>query len=237
LPEISLRPAASDDAAAILDIYAPVVRDTAASFEVKPPSVTDMQARVQTILADYPWLVAERDGRILGYAYASRHRPRPAYQWVVETSIYVHPDARRQGLAARLYTALFDILQLQGLYKAYAVITLPGLSSVGLHESLGFRQFAVYKAVGFKLVDQLGGEADAVAWMEQQRNVPKNLKIVDWKPKKESDWGVGRLSLAAVVALLGASAADTVAEVLQRQPILARLRLDGLVSVWQGSER
>lgn len=99
------------------------------------------------------------------------------------------------------------------------------------------RVFSGREAVGFKLVDQLGGEADAVAWMEQQRNVPKNLKIVDWKPKKESDWGVGRLSLAAVVALLGASAADTVAEVLQRQPILARLRLDGLVSVWQGSER
>jgi len=162
LSEISLRPAASDDAAAILDIYAPVVRDTAASFEVKPPSVTEMQARVQTILADYPWLVAERDGRILGYAYASRHRPRPAYQWVVETSIYVHPDARRQGLAARLYTALFDILQLQGLYKAYAVITLPGLSSVGLHESLGFRQFAVYKAVGFKL-----GAWRDVGWWER----------------------------------------------------------------------
>lgn len=162
MSEISLRPAASDDAAAILDIYAPVVRETAASFEVKPPSVSEMQARVQTILADYPWLVAERDGRILGYAYASRHRPRPAYQWVVETSIYVHPDARRQGLAARLYTALFDILQLQGLYKAYAVITLPGLSSVGLHESLGFRQFAVYKAVGFKL-----GAWRDVGWWER----------------------------------------------------------------------
>ncbi len=159
---VTLRPAAGDDAAAILDIYAPVVRDTAASFEVKPPSVTEMQARVQTILADYPWLVAERDGRILGYAYASRHRRRPAYQWVVETSIYVHPDARRQGLAARLYTALFDILQLQGLYKAYAVITLPGLSSVGLHESLGFRQFAVYKAVGFKL-----GAWRDVGWWER----------------------------------------------------------------------
>lgn len=99
------------------------------------------------------------------------------------------------------------------------------------------RVFSGREAVGFKLVDQLGGEAEAVAWMEQQRNVPKNLKIVDWKPKKESDWSLGRLSLAAVATLLGGSAADTVAEVLQRQPILARLQLDGLVSVWQGSER
>lgn len=99
------------------------------------------------------------------------------------------------------------------------------------------RVFSGREAVGLKLVDQLGGEAEAVAWMEQQRNVPKNLKIVDWKPKKESDWSMGRLSLAALAALFGGSAADTVAEVLQRQPILARLQLDGLVSVWQGSER
>lgn len=99
------------------------------------------------------------------------------------------------------------------------------------------RVFSGREAVGFKLVDQLGGEAEAVAWMEQQRNVPKNLKIVDWKPKRESNWGVGRLSLAAIAALLGSGAEDTLSEVLQGQPILARLRLDGLVSVWQGSER
>lgn len=99
------------------------------------------------------------------------------------------------------------------------------------------RVFSGREAVGFKLVDQLGGEAEAVAWMEQQRNMPKNLKIVDWKPKRESNWGVGRLSLAAIAALLGSGAEDTLSEVLQGQPILARLRLDGLVSVWQGSER
>ncbi|HRN50438.1 MAG TPA: N-acetyltransferase family protein [Anaerolineales bacterium] len=151
MQNIKLRPAASGDAAAILEIYAPVVRETSASFEIEPPSITDMQSRMLTILADYPWLVAEADSRILGYAYASRHRPRPAYQWVVETSVYVHPQARHKGLATRMYKALLAILQLQGFYKAYAVITLPGLSSIGLHESLGFTHFAVYKAVGYKL--------------------------------------------------------------------------------------
>jgi len=99
------------------------------------------------------------------------------------------------------------------------------------------RVFSGREAVALKLVDQLGGEAEAVAWMEQQRNVPKNLKIVDWKPKKDSDWGLGRLSLAALAALVGDGAADTVGELLQRPSILGRLRLDGLVSVWQGSER
>lgn len=159
---ITLRPAASEDAAAILEIYAPLVRETAASFEIEPPSIADMQTRMLNILPDYPWLVAEFDGRILGYAYASRHRPRPAYQWVVETSIYVHPQARHKGLATRLYTALLAILRLQGLYKAYAVITLPGLSSIGLHESLGFTHFAVYKAAGYKL-----GAWHDVGWWER----------------------------------------------------------------------
>ncbi len=178
---VTLRPATGEDAAAILEIYAPMVRETAASFEVQPPSIAEMQTRIGAILADYPWLVAVSDGRILGYAYASRHRPRAAYQWVVETSVYVHPQVRRQGLAAKLYNALFQILQLQGLYKAYAVITLPGHSSVGLHESLGFKQFAVFKSVGFKL-----GAWHDVGWWERvlrpaadQPEAPRPFRALD----------------------------------------------------------
>lgn len=99
------------------------------------------------------------------------------------------------------------------------------------------RVFSGREAVALKLIDQIGGEAEAVSWMEQQRNVPKNLKIVDWKPQKDSDWGLGRLSMAALGALLGQSFADTLAQLFQPDTFLARLRLDGLVSVWQGSER
>ncbi len=99
------------------------------------------------------------------------------------------------------------------------------------------RIFSGREAVTFKLVDQLGGEAEAIAWMEQQRNIPKNLKVVDWKPQKENDWSFGRLSLAALAFIAGPSFADTVSQLLHGEAFIARLRLDGLVSVWQGSER
>ena len=99
------------------------------------------------------------------------------------------------------------------------------------------RVFSGREALGYKLVDQIGGEPEVVAWMEQQRNVAKGLKIVDWKPKRESDWGLGRLSLQALAHLIGDRAAEAVAQVLGGGETLARLRLDGLVSVWQGAER
>ncbi|RTL70968.1 MAG: signal peptide peptidase SppA, partial [Hyphomicrobiales bacterium] len=103
------------------------------------------------------------------------------------------------------------------------------------------RVFTGREALTFKLVDQIGGEAEAVAWMEETRNVPKKLRIVDWKPQRESDWGLGRLSLNGLAQAfgvgLGQGIADTVGQLSSADPTIARLRLDGLVSVWQGSER
>lgn len=99
------------------------------------------------------------------------------------------------------------------------------------------RVFSGREALDFKLVDQLGGEAEAVAWMEQERKILQNLKVVDWKPKRETTWNLTRLSLSALALLTGRSMPDTLAEVFNAEPVLARLRLDGLVSVWQGSER
>ncbi|UYN89377.1 MAG: N-acetyltransferase [Anaerolineales bacterium] len=151
MPNIALRLATKEDAAAILEIYAPIVNNTASSFEIEVPALGEMQTRIQSISNSYPWLVAEHESRILGYAYASQYRQRAGYNWAVETSVYVHPDALRQGLAALMYTALFAILKVQGFFKAYAVITLPNPSSVGLHESFGFRHFATFQSVGYKL--------------------------------------------------------------------------------------
>jgi protease-4 len=103
------------------------------------------------------------------------------------------------------------------------------------------RVFTGREALTFKLVDQIGGEAEAVAWMEETRNVPKKLRIVDWKPQRENDWGLGRLSLSGLAQAfgmgLGQGIADTVGQLSSADPTIARLRLDGLVSVWQGSER
>ena len=98
----------------------------------------------------YPWLVCECDGIVAGYAYATRHRLRAAYQWCVETSVYVHPDFHRSGVARGLYTSLFAILAAQGFVNAYAGITLPNAHSVALHEAHGFVPLAVYRGVGFK---------------------------------------------------------------------------------------
>jgi L-amino acid N-acyltransferase YncA len=146
-----IRPATPADAPGVQAIYAPVVRETAISFELEPPTVEEIEKRILKTLEQMPWLVCEHHGDILGYVYASQHRTRPAYQWSVDISVYVHPNARRLGVGQALYRSLFSLLTLQGFYQAYAGITLPNPASVGLHESLGFQPVGVYRAVGYKL--------------------------------------------------------------------------------------
>jgi phosphinothricin acetyltransferase len=147
-----IRLATNADAEAIARIYEPIVAGTAISFEVDPPSPLEIEQRIRETLAFAPWLVEASDGgAVRGYAYASRHRERAAYRWSVDVTVYVHPDHRRQGVGRALYSALFDLLRLQGFHAAHAGITLPNASSVALHESLGFRPIGVYPAVGYKL--------------------------------------------------------------------------------------
>jgi phosphinothricin acetyltransferase len=135
----------------MLAIYAPIVTDSIISFELAPPSLAEMERRIASAESQWPWLVCERTGELIGYAYASQHRVRAAYQWSADTSVYVHPDARRGGIARSLYASLFEILALQGYYNAYAGITLPNPASVGFHESMGFTPVGVYRGVGYKL--------------------------------------------------------------------------------------
>ncbi|MFZ6027417.1 MAG: arsinothricin resistance N-acetyltransferase ArsN1 family B [Chloroflexota bacterium] len=146
-----IRLARQDDATQVLGIYAPIVEKLATSFELEPPDAAEMQQRIGETLVQWPWLVCERAGAVLGYAYASQHRARPAYRWSVDVSVYIHADARRMGLGRALYTSLFEILSLQGYFNAYAGIALPNPGSVGLHEALGFKAVGVYHQVGYKL--------------------------------------------------------------------------------------
>ena len=146
-----IRVARVEDAAEILAIYAPVVKTTAISFELEPPSLATIQQRVAAILQNHPWLVYEHQEHICGYAYASRHRDRAAYQWSTDVTIYVHPEWHRRGVGHALYTSLLAVLRLQGFFNAYAGITLPNPASVGLHESVGFQPLGVYREVGYKL--------------------------------------------------------------------------------------
>ena len=139
------------DAAAVQRIYAPYVRETVISFELEPPSVEEMAGRIAKTLPSHPWLVYERDGEVLGYAYGGRHAERAAYRWACDVSIYLDRRAHRSGVGRALYTALLALLRAQGFHTAHGGITLPNAASVGLHEALGFRPVALYPAVGYKL--------------------------------------------------------------------------------------
>lgn len=146
-----IRLAVADDADQIQKIYAPIVRDTAISFELEIPSVSEMQHRILSTLEKMPWLFCENNGAVLGYAYAGSHRSRAAYQWSVDVSVYVDANYRGKRVGQALYRSLFDLLVLQGFRTAYAGITLPNAASVGLHESLGFLPVGIYRSVGYKL--------------------------------------------------------------------------------------
>ena len=146
-----IRLAAPTDAAAIAEIYRPAVVERATSFEVDPPDAAAMATRIESCLERLPWLVAENDGVLLGYAYASPHRTRAAYRWSVDVSAYVSESAHRRGVGRSLYEALFRILVLQGFRNAYAGITLPNAASEGFHRALGFSTVGIYRGVGYKL--------------------------------------------------------------------------------------
>ena len=146
-----IRLAKPSDAQAIVDIYAPVVRETIISFELEPPTPDEMRQRIEKTLVTHPWLVYEHNGKVAGYAYASRHRDRLAYQWSVDVACYVHAQFRGQGIGSRLYRALLPILKRQGFQCAYAGIALPNNASIALHESVGFKRIATYHEVGYKM--------------------------------------------------------------------------------------
>jgi phosphinothricin acetyltransferase len=148
-PRIRLAEAA--DAEAIAAIYRPVVESTAISFETVAPGGDEIARRLAATLATHPWLVCEIGGRMAGYAYATTHRVRAAYQWSVDTSVYVDAAFRRSGVGRGLYRSLFAILAAQGFFNAFAGIALPNAASVALHEAVGFEPLGVYRRVGFKL--------------------------------------------------------------------------------------
>jgi phosphinothricin acetyltransferase len=110
-----------------------------------------MSERIATTLVTHPWLVAVQEGRVLGYAYATRHRERRAYRWSTDVSVYVQADTPGRGVGASLYVSLLAVLTRQGFRRAYAGITLPNAASVALHEAAGFAHLGVYRNVGFKL--------------------------------------------------------------------------------------
>jgi phosphinothricin acetyltransferase len=148
----ALRLATAHDAAAIAAIYAPYVLSSPISFEAEPPDEAAMRSRIEAGGGLHPWLVAlDEAGDIVGYAYACAFRPRVAYRFAVETSVYVAEGAHGRGIGDELYGALLPMLEAQGFTQAIAAITLPNPASVRLHEKHGFIESGVYRDVGYKL--------------------------------------------------------------------------------------
>jgi phosphinothricin acetyltransferase len=158
---MTIRFATLADAPALLAIYAPYITDSFVSFEYEVPSLAEFTQRIDAIQQQLPYLVAEVAGRVLGYAYASKHRDRMAYQWSVDTSVYIHPDGHRQGIGRQLYGHLFDLLRQQGYYNVYAGITLPNPSSEAFHRAIGFELVGTYRNVGYKM-----GAWRSVSWFQ-----------------------------------------------------------------------
>ena len=148
--DVTIRTARAEDAADIQAIYAPFVQETSVSFETVPPSVETMAARISSNLARHGYFVAQSDAGILGFAYASPYRPRPAYDRTAEVSVYLAPQAQGRGLAQALYRALFAHLAARGFHTAVAIVTLPNPQSAQLHERCGFAHVGSLQDVGRK---------------------------------------------------------------------------------------
>ena len=147
---MKIRRASPADADALLAIYRPIVENTTISFELVPPTEQAFADRIAATLSRHEWLVGEVRGVICGYAYATPHRPREAYQHAVETSVYVHPEHYGNGFGKQLYQALFPALDALGFHNAYAGIALPNPASIALHQAVGFEPVGVFREIGYK---------------------------------------------------------------------------------------
>jgi L-amino acid N-acyltransferase YncA len=146
-----IRPAAPADGPGVAAVYDPVVRATPASFELEPPGPEEMARRIAETTRTHPWLVAEQDGVVLGYAYGAPARSRAAYRWCAEVSVYLAPEARGRGLGGRLLDELVEELRRRGFATVIAGTTLPNPASVRLFEGRGFEAVGVFKRAGHKL--------------------------------------------------------------------------------------
>ena len=158
-----IRPITLADTTDILEIYSPYIKNTVITFETEIPTIEEFTARIESIKNNYPYLVCEMNGKVVGYAYASKHGERSAYRYSIDVSIYVDMNYQHNGIGKALYSHLFESLKSYDFYTAYACITLPNDKSIGLHKAFGFHEIGICHNVGYKL-----GEWLDVIWLEKQ---------------------------------------------------------------------
>lgn len=184
--EINIRIASEQDAEALLGIYAPYVEETAITFEYAVPTVEEFAERMRRVLRRYPYLAAECAGEIVGYAYVSPFHERAAYDWAVETSIYVKKDKKRMGIGVRLYEVLEELMKKQGILNLNACIAYPAaddphltMDSVHFHEKQGYRMVGRFYKCGYKF-----NRWYDMVWMEKHIGEHReNQPPVKWFPE------------------------------------------------------
>jgi L-amino acid N-acyltransferase YncA len=159
---MQIRVATDDDAAWIIEIYGPIVRESAVSFETEVPTVEEIRRRISETLKTYPWLVAEEGGEMLGYGYASALRTRAAYRWSAEVSMYVRADARAKGVGTAIGMKLTEMLLRMGVVNLFGGTTLPNPASEAIYRASGFESAGVWRNVGFK-----HGQWHDVGWYQR----------------------------------------------------------------------
>ena len=169
-----IRIAEERDIPAILEIYGPYVLNTTITFEYDVPTREEFTRRFRDITRQFPWLVYEEDGEILGYAYASAPYARAAYAWCAEPSVYLKPEVRGRGIGRKLYAALEQILDCQGYQVLYTLVTQENEASLRFHERCGYRVSVLFPNCGFKFGRWLG-----VIWMEKRL---KSVEIPSYPP-------------------------------------------------------
>ena len=157
-----IRFAKEEDLPQILEIYGPYVLNTCYSFEYNVPTLEEFTQRFREITRQFPWLVWEENGLVLGYAYGSAPFSRDAYRWSAESSIYLAPEAQGKGIGRKLYAALEELLTAQGYHKTYAIITTANEPSLAFHKAVGFRFVASMPECGYKF-----GQLHGITWMEK----------------------------------------------------------------------
>lgn len=150
MTKINFRLAKVADASELLAIYAPYVQNTNITFEYEVPSLEDFKQRIATILKKFPYIVATVDEKIVGYAYVSTFRSRRAYDWGVETSIYLAKDFQGEHIGTNLYKILEEIVKMQNITNLVASITYPNPQSIAFHEKLGYKKIAHFTKCGYK---------------------------------------------------------------------------------------
>ena len=158
---VQVRDASAADAGACAAIYAPYVTDSAVTFEIDPPGPEEMASRIAQAQSTHAWLVAEDEGRVVGYAYGGPMKPRAAYRWSCEVSVYLEQGRRRTGAGRALYDVLLPHLTERGYRSAIAGMTVPNAASEGLHAALGFEPVGTYRDIGYKF-----GAWHDVAWTQ-----------------------------------------------------------------------